>query len=224
MRISTPGLELIKDHEKFKAQAYVAPEGQLTIGYGHVILPHEEHLKTATLTEDDALEILRGDTAIAEDAVTRAVKVELNQNQFDALVSFTFNTGGGALRNSTLVRLLNAGDYNGAAGQFDKWVYATVNGSKVKLGGLVRRRADERDLFLLPYLKPIAESRTIWGGVATAASAVAIEASDHIATVVPALEPLATSDWTKTVLFCVALLGAALVIYARLDDRKKGRR
>ena len=143
MRISTVGLDLIKEFESFQAQAYMAPEGQMTIGYGHVILPHEEHLLTATLTEAEATVLLRDDCAIAESAVLNAVNVELNQNQFDALVSFTFNTGGGALRSSTLLRLLNAGDYNGAAGQFDRWVFATVNGKKARLGGLVRRRAED---------------------------------------------------------------------------------
>jgi lysozyme len=79
-----------------------------------------------------------------ESAIRQLVKVPLNQNQFDALVSFTFNVGEGAFKGSTLLKLLNAGNYNAAAAQFGKWVYA---GKKV-LPGLVARREAEYQLFI----------------------------------------------------------------------------
>jgi lysozyme len=79
-----------------------------------------------------------------EGGVRTLVKVKLNQNQYDALVSFTFNLGVGALQKSTLLKKLNAGDYLGAAAQFPRWVYA----NKQKLPGLVTRRNEEKKLFL----------------------------------------------------------------------------
>lgn len=224
MRTSNRGLDLIKQHEGFESKAYTCPAGKLTIGYGHVILPHEHNLTTAELTEAEATEILRDDVAIAESAVNNLVKVEIDQNQFDALVSFTFNLGSGSLANSTLLRLLNNDDHNGAAGQFERWVYATVDGKKQKLGGLVRRRADERDLFLEPYLKPLAVSRTVWGSAVAILGTSALEISQWVASTVPTLERLATSDVMKGALFLMSLGGAALALYARIDDRNKASR
>lgn len=225
MRTSERGLELIKEHEGFRAQRYICPGGKPTIGYGHVILPTEPHLNTAVLTEAEATEILARDVEIAERGVNRHVTVELNQNQFDALVSFTFNLGSGNLGRSTLLRLLNEEDYNGAASQFDRWVYAMgEDGVRRKLPGLISRRADERDLFLEPYVKPIMESRTVWGSATAATAVVAVEAADWASTAVPALTPLASSPLTKTLLFALALGGAALALYARIDDRNKRRR
>jgi hypothetical protein len=96
-----------------------------------------------TITKEEAEKLLRKDVARFEDAVNSLVKVSLNQGQFDALVSFAFNLGSGALAESTLLRLLNAGDYEGAAAQFDRWVKAGA----VTLEGLVRRRNAEEALF-----------------------------------------------------------------------------
>lgn len=96
-----------------------------------------------TITQQQADDYLRRDVRQFERAVARQVRVPLTQGQFDALVSFAFNLGEGALAQSTLLRLLNAGDYAGAAAQFDRWNKA---GGRV-LPGLVRRRAAERALF-----------------------------------------------------------------------------
>ena len=96
-----------------------------------------------TITKERAEELLRDDVKRFEGQVLRLVKVPLTQGQFDALVSFTYNLGAGNLSNSTLLRLLNVGDYSGAAAQFDRWVYA----SGKRLSGLVKRRAAERALF-----------------------------------------------------------------------------
>lgn len=146
MKIGANGLDLIKGFEGLRLKAYRDSAGIPTIGYGHT--------KTARMgmkiTGADAEELLRRDLATAEGAVNLRVEVPINQNQFDALVSFVFNLGGGAFRRSTLLRLLNAEDYAGAADQFPRWNKARVNGVLVALKGLTRRRAAERALFLEP--------------------------------------------------------------------------
>lgn len=142
MHISETGLALIRQFEGFSAKAYPDPAHGWkvpTIGYGTTA-----GVKMGdTITKDRAEELLREDVRRFEAQVLRLVKVPLTQGQHDALVSFVYNLGAGNLSNSTLLRLLNAGDYAGAAAQFDRWVYA----SGKKLAGLVKRRAAERALF-----------------------------------------------------------------------------
>lgn len=139
MKTSDRGVDLIKSFEGFRALAYQDSVGVWTIGWGHTagVTEHDR------VSEEMATDMLRDDLSWSEAAVTENVKVALNQNQFDALVSFTFNLGQGALAGSTLLRLLNDGDYAGAAGQFGQW----VNAGGQELAGLVRRRAAERELF-----------------------------------------------------------------------------
>lgn len=134
------GLALIKSFEGLRLQAYTCPAGVLTIGYGST----GPHVRPGMrITEQQADALLLSDLSRFEAAVTGAVRVPLTQAQFDALVSFTFNVGVAALRSSTLLRKLNAGDYAGAAAEFARWNKA---GGKV-LAGLTRRRAAERALF-----------------------------------------------------------------------------
>lgn len=142
MITSQDGIDIIKQFEGFKSKAYYCPAGKLTIGYGHVILPYENDLKSAVITEEQAENILRADIQIAE-ATLNGTKLMLEQNQFDALVSFIYNVGPGAFLNSTLIKRLRVGDYPGAAHQFLRWTKA--NG--VELSGLVRRRKAEKELF-----------------------------------------------------------------------------
>ena len=139
MQISKAGLDLIKQFEGLYLNAYRCPAGVPTIGYGHTA----GVAMGQTITQQQADDYLRRDVRQFERAVARQVSVPLTQGQFDALVSFAFNLGEGALAQSTLLRLLNAGDYSGTAAQFDRWVYA----SGKKLSGLVKRRAAERALF-----------------------------------------------------------------------------
>ena len=139
--ISQAGLDLIKEFEGFRGKAYNCPAGHPTIGYGHLIKKGE---KFDRLTEAEAEELLRKDVQIAERAVQRLIDVPLTDGQFDALVSFTFNLGEGALAESTLRRKLNSGAYDEVPEQFMRWVFA---GGK-KLKGLVRRREAEVGLFL----------------------------------------------------------------------------
>jgi lysozyme len=144
MKISQNGMNFIANWEGKRYKAYLCPAQYWTIGIGHVIQKGEEALRTKTLTEQEVSEIFRKDISRYEAEVIKAVKVPLTQNQFDALVSFTFNVGISAFQKSTLLRLLNMKDYIQAADQFLRWDKA--NGKP--LLGLTRRRKAERLLFL----------------------------------------------------------------------------
>jgi lysozyme len=141
MKIGEKGLKLIKRFEGLKLSAYYCPGGILTIGYGHT---GKDVFQGQRITVQQAEDLLRKDVERFEKAVERLVTVELSQEQFDALVSFTYNLGEGALAKSTLLKVLNRGEYSKAAVQFDQWNKA---GGKV-LAGLVARREAEEQLFL----------------------------------------------------------------------------
>lgn len=141
MITSDQGVDLIKRFEGCRLQSYRCPAGVWTIGYGHTGTDVTEGRR---ITIEEADRLLREDLAHMERRVRQLVTAPLTQNQFDALVSFAFNVGLGALERSTLRKKLNTQDYRGAAAQFLVWDKA---GGKV-LPGLVRRRRAERDLFL----------------------------------------------------------------------------
>jgi lysozyme len=130
---------LTEKFEGCKLVAYRDSKGVLTIGYGHTY-----HVYVGqTCTQEQADLWLVQDIVIAETAVNRLVGVKLTQGEFDALVDFTFNVGVGNFSNSTLIHLLNHGDYNGAANEFEKWDYC----GGVVLAGLLRRRLAEKAVF-----------------------------------------------------------------------------
>ena len=132
MKISQKGLDLIKNFEGLELKAYKDSVGILTIGYGST----GSHVKSGmTITAEQAEELLKQDVSRFEKGVNDLVKVSLTQNQFDALVSFSFNLGLGNLKSSTLLKKLNASDYTGAVNEFLRWNRA---GGKV-LNGLTRR-------------------------------------------------------------------------------------
>jgi lysozyme len=142
MKTSDTGLAFIRDHEGLRLTAYPDPGtgGEpWTIGVGHTggVSPGD------TCTLDDAMQWLREDVGTAEGAIARLVKVSLTQNQFDALVSFIFNLGANAFAGSTLLKLLNAGDYDGAEAQFERWSRAGGH----EMAGLLKRRHAEAALF-----------------------------------------------------------------------------
>lgn len=142
MKISNTGDELICDFEGLRLNSYPDPGtgGEpFTVGYGHTkgVKPGMK------ITVAQALEFLRQDVAEFENAIAFLVKVPLNQNQFDALICFTFNVGIGAVKSSTLLKKLNQKDYTEAASQFLRWNKA---GGKV-MPGLTRRREAEKKLF-----------------------------------------------------------------------------
>ena len=138
------GLALIKQFEGLRLDAYICPAGVPTIGYGTTKVNGQAVKVPSTITESQANDYLKSDVKTFEQAVNSAVTVPVTQNQFDALVSFTYNLGPGNLRSSTLLKKLNAADYAGAADEFPKW---NKSGGK-ELAGLTRRRNAERDLFL----------------------------------------------------------------------------
>lgn len=149
MRTSDLGVEFIKVEEGLRLFIYRDQVGRETIGYGHLLSYGERARKAydSGITEEAAEAILRRDLGYAEHGVLKAITVPLAQHQFDALVSFTFNLGVGALASSTLTRRINAGDPD-AHEEFPRWVYGTVGGRKAKLPVLVQRRERERRLFL----------------------------------------------------------------------------
>lgn len=150
MKTSLIGIDLIKKWEGLYLTRYLCPAGKLTIGWGTL---WKEGMPT-TCTIDQAEMWLLEHIALIERDVNKLVKVAINQNQFDALISFSYNVGtdmdhdgvAEGLGDSTLLRKLNAGDFEGAAEEFLKWHHA--NG--VDMAGLLNRRIEERALFLKP--------------------------------------------------------------------------
>lgn len=142
MKTSDVGLALITEFEGLMLDAYPDPASggdPWTIGVGHTKGVHPG----MKITREQAMDFLREDVADAERGVNRLVKVPLSQHQFDALVSFTFNLGEGNLSQSTLLKLLNSGQYNSVGAQFLRW----NRGPKGPMPGLTRRREAEKKLF-----------------------------------------------------------------------------
>lgn len=140
MNTSQSGIEAIKDYEGVRLKAYDDGVGVWTIGVGHTAGVKRGDV----ITMDQVDEFLRADLEDAERAVNARVIVPLSQGQFDALVSFVFNLGAGAFIASTLLRKLNARDYDGAADELLRWNKA---GGRV-MAGLTKRRVSERMMFL----------------------------------------------------------------------------
>jgi len=144
VRISDAGIDLIKQSEGCRLTAYPDPAtggDPWTIGYGHT--GSDVH-PGKVITQAEADRLLDEDFDLFERGVKRLVTVELTQGQFDALVCFSFNVGLGALQQSTLLKMINAGDFDGAAKQFLRWDKAA---GKV-MAGLTKRRQAESELFL----------------------------------------------------------------------------
>ena len=145
LRTSEKGVALIKSFEGFSPVPYKDEGGLLTIGYGTLIdTASEEWLKTAVIDEKVGEILLRTDLKPTENIVNKAVKVEINQNQFDALICFAYNCGGGALMQSTLLKKVNANPMDEAIKlEFMKWVKV----GKRTVEGLRRRREAEAMLY-----------------------------------------------------------------------------
>lgn len=139
--ICQAGVDLIKEFEGCKLDAYQCPTGVWTIGYGHT---GQEVQPGVSIPQAEADRLLLEDIKEAAQAVDHLVTVELNQNQRAALTSFVFNLGAGGLKKSTLLRRLNIGDYSCVPSEMSRWVF----GGTKRLAGLVRRRAAEGELFM----------------------------------------------------------------------------
>lgn len=146
MRTGDTGLNLIKGYEGLRMSAHYAPTEEWTVGYGHTSTARHG----MSVTEGDAERLLKDDVQPIEQLIGDTVRAPLNQNEHDALVSLIFNIGEENWRRSTVLRKLNAGDKLGAADAFELWSKAFVNNELVTLDGLVRRRAAEKSLFLMP--------------------------------------------------------------------------
>lgn len=154
--IPQQALDIVKQYEGFSSTAYVCPADLVTIGYGHVlsgvktkVLAKEnpellKQLLATTVTMEEAEDTLRKDMRTSALAVQKLTRVPLTENQYAALISFVFNCGSGNYLASTLRSKLNRGEYEDAADEFLKW---NKGGGRV-LPGLVKRRAQERELFL----------------------------------------------------------------------------
>lgn len=135
--VTQEGIDLIKRFEGFSPTVYICPAGYPTIGYGHLVKDSGRYEQG--ITEAEAEELLRRDVHAAENAVLRLIDVPLTDGQFNALVSFTFNLGAGALQRSTLRRKVNRQAHSEVPEQFMRWVWAGGQ----KLRGLAIRRQHE---------------------------------------------------------------------------------
>ena len=146
MIVSKNGLDLIKEFESFKSKPYLCPSGIPTNGFGSTYYPDGKKvtLQDKEITEEKAFEILE---FIANkdfgSNINKVVKVQLNQNQFDALVSFAYNVGNANFNSSTLLRWLNQGNYKEASMQLLRW----DKSKGIVLNGLTKRRKAEKALF-----------------------------------------------------------------------------
>lgn len=142
MEPSKQCLDFIKSFEAFRANAYYCPGGKLTIGYGTTAGVRLGD----TITEEVAIQKLKADVSSAAATIKALVHAPLNQNQFDALVSFVYNVGAGNFSKSTLLRRINDGRWEIVPEEFKRWIY--VNGQPSK--GLIKRRTSEAGLFTKP--------------------------------------------------------------------------
>lgn len=146
MNFNAEGMRILKACEGCKLTAYQDKGGVWTIGWGRT----EGVSPGMTCTEAQAEEWLLAEIQSISGALSKLITVPVNENQFSALVDFAYNEGTGRLSGSSILRLLNAGQYATAADHFALYDKETVNGEKVIEAGLVRRRALERALFLSP--------------------------------------------------------------------------
>jgi len=146
--VNDRGLQVIKRSEGLRLKSYYLA-GQWLIGYGHAGTAKPGMV----IDEATAERLLIEDVRVAERAVRMSVRATLTENEFAALVSLAYNMGGAAFARTEVVRRLNAGDREGAAAAFSNLASARINGARVRLAALERRRAAERLLFLAPPLR-----------------------------------------------------------------------
>lgn len=215
-QVSAETLDLLKRWEGLRLTSYQDTGGIWTIGYGHTATARPSQ----TITEEDAEALLRGDLALAERTVSNLVTVDLSDGQFGALVSFVYNVGAGAFRKSTLLKKLNAGDYDAVPGELAKW--NKVRGKVVR--GLVNRRAAEVGLWardahvagnLVEAEIPRASiSPAAVGGVGAAAGAgILATAGEHAG---PVMAALSGADWRLSAVIVAAVgVCVAVVLWKR---------
>lgn len=137
-------IDLIKKYEGFRPQSYQDSVGVWTIGYGTTRINGQPVKAGMTITEDQALQLVKQEVNKLWSQIEAILTVRLNDNQMNALVDFAYNLGFNALKTSTLMKYVNESQFDKAADEFGRWVFA---GGKV-LPGLVKRREAEKQLFL----------------------------------------------------------------------------
>tara|TARA_S200000501_G_scaffold83402_1_gene75581 strand:+ start:2232 stop:2963 length:732 start_codon:yes stop_codon:yes gene_type:complete len=237
-KISTAGLNLVKQFEGLHKLGedgliypYLCPANKLTQGYGAT----KGIKKGITWTKSECEQRLIADLSDHAEAIYKHVKVPLSQNQFDALVSFVYNLGASNFKSSTLLKKLNAQDYDAVPEQLMRWNKARVNGKLQPLKGLTRRRTAEAALFSMDSklpdeengeimtqkpqadaIKPLRKSKTMVGagvgGVAVGLSEVSSQLEGFIS----------YSETLKTLFLVLAIAGIGLAAYARFKDHKEG--
>ncbi|MFW2076593.1 lysozyme [Acinetobacter sp. ULE_I010] len=142
--ISELGFQLIREFEGFETKAYLDIGGVWTIGFGTIKYPNGKRVvKGDVCTQSEAEQWLKNDSKWVDACLDKHIKVNVTQNQFDALASFVYNIGETAFIKSTMLTLINQNNLTSTASQFDRWVFD--NGKRIQ--GLVNRRAKERKLF-----------------------------------------------------------------------------
>lgn len=213
MRTNQAGIDLIKRFEGLRLTAYRDSGGIWTIGYGHIGGISEGDV----ITEDQAEQFLREDLEMAEYTIGSTVTADLNPNQFSALASLIYNIGIGKFAHSSMRQLLNAGDFEAAAGEFHKW----ANAGGQALPGLVRRRQAEEELFRRP-VKPLAQSKTIKAG-AIAVPSAAIGLLDQFDSVRDSLYVLVPYwKWAAFGIAMISVLSAAYMVWRRIHENAQG--
>ena len=164
MTVSDAGVELVKRWEGFVPKIYNDPVGHCRVGYGTLVHlgncdgRDSEQPYLNGVSQEAATRLLASALADQQVTVSSAVKVPMNQNQYDALVSFTCNVGPGSFQKSTLLRLLNQGRYDDVPGELKKWTKVRKDGQLIDLPRLVKRRAGEAALFMQPAAASVAQS------------------------------------------------------------------
>lgn len=239
MLISEDGINLIRQHEGCRLEAYPCPGGVWTVGYGHTRSAHAG-LK---ITQAQAEELLKSDVDKVNMALQKYIQVSLEQRQWDALGSFVFNVGEGAFARSSLLKLLNQGQFADIPAQLMRWTYAKGQ----QWPGLVRRRRDEAALWrglndaelLKPHPKslqvevsppkPLRSSSTLWSTatLATGATAQALKeiaaVSETVTVTAQNLETIMKSVLTSPWLWLAGLMIglACWIAHERLRARKE---
>lgn len=229
MKTSARGLKAIIQFEGFRSQAYLDPVGIPTIGYGFI-----EGVKMGdTITRAQADARLGRELAGYELAVMQATKGQVNQNQFDALVSLAWNIGKAGMAKSSVIKAHNRGDYQAAARAFGLWNKA---GGKV-LPGLTHRRAAEAAMYLETtgdqpdYSMPQkVDAEPSWTASPTnragmvAGGTAAVAAASETLTVVNTFKDSVSSlgDWLMPVLLGIAVIAIGVMLYQRWMMRKDG--
>jgi len=146
--VSPHAIDLIKEFEGFESQAYIDTDGTPVIGYGLSKINGKPVQMGDLISAKKADLVLNNQLQVIQTALDKAISVDLSDRQLSAIASLSFNVGVDFIGESTLVRKLNAGDYDGAANEFLRWDKADVRGQLVQMPGLTRRRQAERELFL----------------------------------------------------------------------------